>query len=121
MAVSKKNTSIGLVLLMVVSLFSALLAAPSAAAIEQVDRKVGNSKATVVVGGDFNCPRVDWDNLSTKPGNQIPKVCEKLFDVSTEFGLTQVQLEDTMGDSNLDLLFTNNPGLVTSTTVIPGV
>ena len=90
-------------------------------ALEQVDRKVGNSKATVIVGGDFNCPKVDWDNLSIQPGNLIPKVCEKLIDVSTEFGLTQVQMEDTMGDSNLDLLFTNNPGLVTSTTVIPGV
>ena len=90
-------------------------------ALEQIDRKVGSSKATVVVGGDFNCPKVNWDGLTIQSGCPIPKVCEKLIDVSSEFGLTQVQLEDTMGDSNLDLIFTNNPGLVTSCTVIPGV
>ena len=38
-------------------------------ALEQIDRKVGNSKATVVVGGDLNCPKVDWENL----GTQSPK------------------------------------------------
>ena len=91
------------------------------AALEQIDKQSGKSKATVIVAGDFNCPKVDWENITVLQGNAIPGVCNKLFDVMAESGQTQIQKEDTRGDSNLDLFFTNNPGLVTSTTIIPGV
>ena len=67
MAVSKKNTSIGLVLLMVVSLFSALLAAPSAAAIEQVDLAIVSGQSPVA---DRNYPAFDAIQFSAEVENQ---------------------------------------------------
>ena len=90
-------------------------------ALEQIDEMSGRSKATVIVAGDFNCPKVDWDNMTVLQGNPIPGVCSKLFDVMAESSQTQMVQEDTMGDSTLDLFWTNNPGLVTSTTIVPGV
>ena len=47
MAVAKKKTGLGLVSLMMLSLFSALLAAPSAVAIEQVDLAIISAQSPV--------------------------------------------------------------------------
>ena len=45
MAIPKKKTSLGLISLMLFSLFSALIAAPSASAIEQIDLAIVSAKA----------------------------------------------------------------------------
>ena len=47
MPVAKKKTSFGLVSLMLLSLFSALLVAPSATAIEQVDLAIVSGQSPV--------------------------------------------------------------------------
>ncbi len=47
MAVAKKKTSIGLVSLMMLSLFSALLAVPNAAAVDQVDLAILSGQSPV--------------------------------------------------------------------------
>ena len=47
MAIPKKKTSLGLISLMLLSLFSALLAAPSATAIEQIDLAILSGQSPV--------------------------------------------------------------------------
>ena len=90
-------------------------------ALDQIEQLAGQSKSTLVVTGDFNCPNIDWDSMSLIQGNTIPKVCDKLIDVMAQSGLTQMQRETTKLDSILDLFFTNSPGLVTSIGNTPGV
>ena len=90
-------------------------------ALEQVFDLVGNGKATVVLAGDLNCPDIDWDSLSVKPGCKIVGVSEKLIEGSSKHGLTQVQKESTTLSSLLDLFFTNNVSLLSSIETIPGI
>ena len=82
---------------------------------------VGNGKSTVILAGDLNCPDIDWESLSVKPGCKIVGVSEKLIEVSTKHGLTQVQKETTRLSSLLDLFFTNNVSLLSSIETIPGI
>ena len=90
------------------------------AALQQVSSTIGNSKATVVLAGDFNCKDICWDTHSTQPGNPIPRVCEKLLKISSDNGLVQLQREPTRQNSLLDL-FTSNESLVSSIHTIPGI
>ena len=90
-------------------------------ALELVEAKVGNGKASIVLAGDFNCRDIDWETLSVPPGSQIPSVCKKLIDVSITSGLTQLQRESTKLDSLLDLFFSSNPSLVDTLQNAPGI
>ena len=92
-------------------------------AINQVAALVGNSKSTVILAGDFNCPGISWDTLSLIPGSPIPSVNSKLLEITTSgtLPLTQLQHEPTRQNSVLDLFFTNNSSLVTSLSNVPGV
>ena len=67
MAVAKKKTSLGLVSLMMLSLFSALIAAPSAAAIEQVDLAILSGQSPVE---DRYYPAFDPITFSAEVENQ---------------------------------------------------
>ena len=91
------------------------------AALQQVSTLVGNSKATVILAGDFNCKGISWDTHNNLPGNPIPSVCEKLLRVSAKNGLAQLQREPFRQDSLLDLFFTSNESLVSSFDIIPGI
>ena len=62
------------------------------AALQQVSTLVGNSNATVILAGDFNCKDICWDTHSNLPGNPNPSVWQ-----------------DTLLD-----LFTSNESLVSS-------
>ena len=90
-------------------------------ALEQVIDLVGNGKVTAVLAGDLNCPDIDWDSLSVKPGWKIVGVSEKLIEVSSKHGLTQIQKESTSLSSLLDLFFTKNVSLLSSIETIPGI
>lgn len=74
----------------------------------------------MVIGGDFNLPTVEW---SHKPCSSAAARCsvqemESLIDV---FSLHQLVREPTRGNNILDLILTNTPEIVLSTTVIPGI
>ena len=89
--------------------------------LSQVTDIVGNSKATVILTGDFNSPDICWDSLSTKTGGKVIGVSEKLINVSTQHGLQQLQRENKKLDSILDLFFTSNVSLMSSIDTIPGI
>ena len=67
--------------------------------LDKIEQMARWSKSTMAVAGDFNCPHIDsmtvwvWDSMSLMQGNCIPKVCDKLIDVMTQSGLTQMQRE----------------------------
>ena len=67
MAVARKKTSLGLVALMMLSLFSALIAAPNAAAIEQVDLAILSGQSPVE---DRYYPAFDPITFSAEIENQ---------------------------------------------------
>ena len=46
---------------------------------------------------------------------------QALIDITTEHGLTQVHNQPTQQDNILDLVFTNNPSLVKSSTSVPEI
>ena len=89
--------------------------------LSQVTNLVDISKATVLLTGDFDCPDICWDSLSTKTGGKVIGVSEKLINVSTQHVLQQIQRESTKLDSLLDLFFTSNVSLMSSIDTIPGI
>ena len=90
-------------------------------AITEVIGLIGDSKGTLILTGDFNCPGIDWLACPPTPGTVNVSICEKLIQITNDNGLKQVQAEPTMGDAVLDLVFTNNESLIDSIAVIPGV
>ena len=49
------------------------------------------------------------------------EIQQALIDITTEHGLTQVHNQPTQQDNILDLVFTNNPSLVKSSTSVTGI
>lgn len=61
--------------------------------------------------GDFNFPTIDWDLLQSSPREQA------FLDCTLENCLTQMVYFPTRGDSILDLIFVNDPSLVSTVEV----
>ena len=74
-----------------------------------------------ILCGDFNCPDVDWKNYTVNNGASDRPVQDKLVEVAQAHSLSQLQREPTRYSNILDLTFTNNPSLIKSCTVIPGI
>ena len=72
-----------------------------------------------MLGGDFNCPDIDWSNLHVK--SQAQDVQKAVIDITTNIGMTQVHNEPMRENNLLDLIFTMNPSLIKSSTNIPGI
>jgi hypothetical protein len=81
----------------------------------------GKKPRNILLAGDFNCPDIDWDNNTVLPGAQDRAVQQNLVDVTSGEFLTQTQTHPTRGPNTLDLVFTSNPTLLKSTTIIPGI
>ena len=75
----------------------------------------------IILAGDFNCPDIDYENSTVKKGVADRDVQQALFDLSIEHGLTQVHDQLTRDSNLLDLVFTNNPSLVKTSTSVPGI
>ena len=74
----------------------------------------------VILGGDFNLPHIDWKTMTVKRGSNDSRNHHKLLEIMDEAGLHQVQLNATRQNNNLDLYFTNLPGLIENCTTTPG-
>ena len=75
----------------------------------------------VLLGGDFNLGRVDWEEDKILPGCPFPTQAREMLGISTDHLLTQMNHAPTRGENCLDLIFTNHPQLVKSTHVTPGI
>ena len=61
-----------------------------------------------ILVGDFNCPNIDWDNLSSTPAYQF------LLDSCLDNYLTQIIAEPTRDKNILDLIFINDTTVISS-------
>ena len=80
-----------------------------------------NTKATIIVEGDYNTGDIDWDLCHVNANSSKNLICHKLIDTINEYGLTQLQKLPTRGEAILDLFATSKPNLVKSITNIPGL
>ncbi len=80
-----------------------------------------NSNSIIMIGGDFNCGFIDWENntILPRPDHRAPH--EKLLEIAADNDLTQHQIEPTRMGRTLDLFFTNKPRIVQSMHTLPGI
>ncbi|XP_041453154.1 uncharacterized protein LOC121406198 [Lytechinus variegatus] len=76
----------------------------------------------ILLSGDFNQPNVNWEESTILANHAASKeTAQALLETTTGFDLTQVVKEPTRKKNILDLIFTNNTGLVSDVKVIAGV
>ena len=80
-----------------------------------------NSDQTIVLGGDFNLPDIDWGNSLVLPSATNKGQCEHLLSSLDDHALTEVQKEPTRDKHILDLCITNKPGLIKSSRSVSGI
>ena len=80
-----------------------------------------NSNQTIVLGGDFNLPGIDWDNGVVNPKAANKSQCKLLLSSLDTHALAQIHKEPTREENILDLLITNKPGLIKSYHSVPGI
>ena len=84
--------------------------------------KKGSIAPTIILGGDFNLPDINWDTLSIKSNPQYGRdINEKMVEIVRDFNLTQIVKEPTRENNILDLIFTTNPDLVKDIQIHPGM
>ena len=84
--------------------------------VKSLDLMPKNSNQTIVLGGDFNLPGIDWDNGVVNPKAANKSQCELLLSSLDRHALAQIHKENI-----LDLLITNKPGLIKSSHSVPGI
>ena len=62
-----------------------------------------NSNQTIVLGGDFNLPGIDWDNGVVNPRAANKSQCELLLSSLDTHALVQIHKETTREETILDL------------------
>ena len=81
-------------------------------------------KNSVILAGDFNAaPDINWPNLDSSTYLTSPS--ERLLEMIEEHHLKQLVESPTRRQGNtqntLDLVFTNNAGIVSGIEVVPGI
>ena len=88
-------------------------------------KKIPPSHA-ILLGGDFNLPNFNWEDGTLK-SSRYAENHEELTTIMHDHGLSQHVTEYTRKDpvhgteNTLDLIFTNRPTAVISSTVVPGI
>ena len=77
--------------------------------------------STVIIGGDFNLPRIDWARMRIPTGTPHRKQAKLLLKELRALGLEQMIDFLTREQNTLDLLLTDCPSLVTETYSAPGL
>ena len=74
----------------------------------------------VILGGDFNCPGIDWEH-GTLTESYVPcHFREKLITVAEDTQMSQLVTFPTRRNNTLDLCFTTHPDSVLSCEPVPG-
>ena len=90
--------------------------------LEQIDHslsRIANTNGVILLGGDFNCPSIDWPTTTLAPNPRYPAISQQLMDIADDHSLTQVVDKPTRGNNTLDLLFTNNSSIVNRVETLP--
>ena len=75
----------------------------------------------LLLGGDFNCPGIDWCSGNLTESHVSLLFRESLIiEFAQDFLLEQIILEPTRGDNILDLCFTSHPSFINQYKIVPG-
>ncbi|XP_063435914.1 uncharacterized protein LOC134716832 [Mytilus trossulus] len=86
-----------------------------------LSRTNGNSKATIILGGDFNLGHIDWQIPSVIPGKPDNKQHQILIDIINDHSLEQIVDKPTRGERILDLILTNAPNIKNKLELMPPI
>ena len=85
------------------------------------DLTKNNPNNTILLGGDFICKNINWENYTVLPGSDQKAARSKLLEILAKNDLSQQQREPTRLENILDLFCTNAPGLVKNMSTLPGI
>ena len=85
------------------------------------DIKEKYPNASMLIGGDFNLPGIDWDGFTHKVGLANKQDCELLLDMLVTQSMEQLNKEPTRGSNILELCISSQPEFVQSCTTGPGI
>ena len=83
-----------------------------------------NDKHTVWIGGDFNLPEINWEdlvNIHVKENSKNADIHQEFIELTTNCGLNQLVNKPTRSDNTLDLFLTNKPSTIYRTEVCHGI
>ena len=89
--------------------------------ISRVTQKYCRASTCIIIGGDLNCPDINWENSCVKTNSPRRPLHDMLLNTLADFSLSQLITEPTREHNILDLTITNSPGSVKSTHVTPGL
>lgn len=74
----------------------------------------------LVIGSDFNIPEINWGSecASSRATTALGK---EMLTLCNSYSLSQLVLQPTRGNNVLDLSLTNQPSVVQSTLILPGI
>ena len=70
--------------------------------------------ASIIIGGDYNLPRIDWEKMRIPPGTPHRKQAKLLLSELRSLNLQQMIKFPTRDDNILDLLLTDTPSLISA-------
>jgi len=82
---------------------------------------LGGDLQSLIMGGDFNLPDIDWDNNCVRCTSSHRSLHDFFLSLVQNFSLFQTVRDATREMNILDLFLTNCPSSVKSTHVIPGL
>jgi len=74
----------------------------------------------LILGGDFNCPGIDWSTRNFTESCLPAHFRESLLEFAQDFLLEQIVLNPTRGNNILDLCFTPHPDSISQCKTVPG-
>jgi len=88
---------------------------------ESVLSRYKSPDQSLITGGDFNLPDIDWDNNCVRCTSSRRSLHDFFLSLAQDFYLFQTVQDATREMNILDLFVTNCPSSVKSTHVIPGL
>ena len=82
--------------------------------------KDSNSKH-IILGGDFNLPHINWADKSVTPSSPNTAISTSCLELIDNHNLEQLVDKPTRGGNILDLCLTNQPNLVNTVSLSPGI
>ena len=77
--------------------------------------------ARIILGGDFNCPGIDWEHGTLTESYILCHFRQKLITLAHDTQISQLVTFPTRAHNTLDLLFTTHPDSVLSCHPAPGL
>lgn len=75
----------------------------------------------IILGGDFNCPGIDWEHGTILDSYVSHRFREKLISLVQDTQMYQVVTFPTRAQNILDLCFVSHPDMITACEPVPGL